>query len=334
MATNLTDAEQRRLFHNKQMEEARQNIRLRLELGTKSGSPKQLDKKRLKPLYYSNPLPDNSSGSKIRPFQTSKDESGRPTPMEMVLANQKRNKGMRGGVIKDFRVARRLLDRRAEDVRNMELEAEGLPRQESAPVILTTDDSLALELNNVLSTLQKSISSGLFDRITLQELKNVPRLLLNVLPSYTPTDVNELIQFIDDDIITELINKPGGPTDISDTLEKFFDKVRNFLRKIIPFMASDLQTKSTAIRRIGLEAFGKQGLFAKGPGLKLQRKMIEIDEADVEGLREAYQSDNLEQLRGLFRQYFPRFRAQRIFDNRDEMANRIRDKSGIDITTD
>lgn len=278
MTTALTDAEQRRLFHNKQMEEARQNIRLRLELGTKSGTPKQLDKKRLKPLYYSNPLPDNSSGSKIRPFQCSKDESGRPTPMEMVLANQKRGNGMRsmrsmrGGVLTDFRVARRLLDRRAEDVRNMELEAQGLPPRESAPVILTTEDSLALEFNNLLSTLQQNISGGIFDRITLQELKNIPRLLLNVLPSFTPTDVVELIQYIDDDFITELREDNLAETVTSSRILLFFENMRKFLKDILPFMASDLGTKSNAIRRLGLQAFGKQGaLFQRLPGSQARR---------------------------------------------------------------
>lgn len=372
---NLRDVEKRKLFHERQADEMRKNIQLRIKAGTKSGSPLQLNKKRLEPLYYSNPLPDNSSGSKIRPFQTSKDESGRPNAMEMVLANQmaarKNQVVKRGGVLTDYRTARRLLDRRAEDVRNIEREDEGLPRVAGQPVILTADDTSSLQLNNLLTTLQGLISTGSFDNTILQRINLLPPLLFNVLPSYSMSDITELLDFIDDDIILELRNKVGGKTSISNILMDFFQNVRVFLQRISPFMRLDLQTKSTAIRRIGLEMFGRRRATARPlprmermPGQRGRpRRREPVDDDDdedadlfadefarempelVDGTPEELDTDDeriaraaflqkdagIDRLRGIYNKYFPGVTDTNILNSRIKMANAINKKFDVNI---
>lgn len=240
-------------FHRQKMAESRARVGLRIEQGTKGSSPDIRSLRRENPLNFSNPLPDNSSGSKIRPFQCSKDESGRPTPMEIVLANQMKS-SLTGGVLKDFRYARKILGQRASDVSNIDLESQGLPPVASPIATLSEADSRTLELNSVLQAIASQINSGRVSDLTLNELRNLPRLLIAVLPSMTPPEAVELMRFIDDDIINELRN---ANVDAEVRLSDYFENVREFIREVIPLLGLDPASASRGVLSVARDFFGR-----------------------------------------------------------------------------
>lgn len=248
-------------FHRQKMAESRARVGLRIDQGTKGSSPDIRSLRRENPLNFSNPLPDNSSGSKIRPFQVSKDESGRPTPMEIVLANQMKA-SLTGGVLKDFRYARKILGQRASDVSNLDLEAQGLPPVASPIAILSESDSRTLELNSVLQAIASQINSGRVSDLTLNELRNLPRLLIAVLPSMTPPEAIELIRFIDDDIINELRN---ADLDAEVRLSDYFENVREFIREVIPLLGLDPVSASRGVLSVARDFFGRT-IVPRDPG--------------------------------------------------------------------
>jgi hypothetical protein len=205
-------------------------------------------------MNYSNPLPDNSTGSKIRPFQCSKDESGRPNAMEIVAMNQGK---LSGGVVKDYRYARKILDQRARDSANLDLEAQGLPPQGQPMFEMSRDDSLALELNQLLQNITSSIDEGRLSDLTVNELKNVPRLLIQLLPTMTPQEAVELIRFMDDDILEELINL-NPKTAAGVRVERYFTNVRDYIKDVVPFLGLDRRTAQVATVRLAKDYFGRQ----------------------------------------------------------------------------
>lgn len=248
-------------FHRQKMAESRARVSLRIEQGTKGSSPDVRSFRRENPLNFSNPLPDNSSGSKIRPFQCSKDESGRPTPMEIVLANQMKA-SLTGGVLRDFRYARKILGQRASDTANIALESQGLPPVASPIATLSESDSRTLELNSVLQAIANQINSGRVSDLTLNELRNLPRLLIAVLPSMSPPEAVELLQFIDDDIINELRN---AEVDAEVRLSDYFENVREFIREVIPLLGLDPVSASRGVLSVAKDFFGRT-IVERDPG--------------------------------------------------------------------
>lgn len=246
-----------RAFWNAGAKSERDRVLLRIATGTKATSPAERSKRRENPLFYFNPLPDNSSGSKIRPFQCSKDESGRPNAMMRVMANQQM--GLRGGVLEDYRYARSVLDRRARDTTNIQMESEGLPPNPEPIAELSAVESKNLELNTLLQNIVGQIASGTASQLTVNDLKGIPRLLVGLLPTYTPQEGVELKQFIDDDILEDL----RGFTDTSqkkvqDRLLAFFEACSLFIDKMMPFLGLDDMTKKRASLTLGKKIFGKK----------------------------------------------------------------------------
>ncbi len=248
-----------RAFWNDGARAERERVMLRISQGTKGASPDIRNVNRMNPGFYFNPLPDNSSGSKIRPFQCSKDESGRPTAMEIVMANQQRGSGYSGGV-KNYQYARSVLDRRARDVANLDLEAQGLPAMAEPIAEMSVVDSKNLELNNLLQNIQQQVETGSQSQITLNDLKGIPRLLIGLTPTYTPQEAVELIQYIDDDVLA-VIRQENDDTrlaSINRRLDNFFTAIRGFLGEMVGFLGLDEMTKRNASLTLGKKYFGKR----------------------------------------------------------------------------
>ena len=181
-------------FHNQLMAQERARVLLRCANGTKASTPQILNARRIMPLFYSNPLPDNSSGSKNRPIGFSKDESGRPDANMIVAMNQGKphfphngmseQQSMRGGVLRNFKYAQEVLKRLGRDTENINLSSQGMPGVPEPTMELNDVDSRNLELNNLLSGIEESIQLSSISSLTISELKNVPRLLIYLAPTF------------------------------------------------------------------------------------------------------------------------------------------------------
>jgi hypothetical protein len=211
-------------FHAQKMIQEQERVHLRIAYGTKASSPEIRNVRRMNPLNYYNPLPDNSSGSKIRPFFSSKDESGRPNAMEIVAMNQSK---MSGGVLTDYRYARKVLDQRARDTTNMNLEAQGLPPVPSPILQLDEVESRILELSTLLSGINDAIDAGDISQLTVNELKNIPRLLVAIAPALSQSQIVELDRYIIDIIqslesaenLSAPVKRASKPTEIEVMVE-------------------------------------------------------------------------------------------------------------------
>jgi hypothetical protein len=244
-------------FHAQQMAQERERVALRISYGTKASTPEIRNIRRMNPLNYSNPLPDNSSGSKIRPFFSTKDESGRPNAMEIVAMNQAK---MRGGVLKDYRYAQKILQQRATDTQNLQNESQGLPPVPSPLLQLSDEDSRKLELNTLLTSLEDAIDTGAISALTVAELKNIPRLMIALAPTFTESQIADLLRYFDD-MIESLIASESKPADaIKDYLEK---RVRKFLVELAKIVNKSPEEKMLAVRGIAQDIFKFSGVTKK-----------------------------------------------------------------------
>lgn len=330
-------------FHNQAMRAEKERIMLRIQQGTKASSPDIRSMRRMNPLNFSNPLPDNSSGSKIRPFQCSKDESGRPNAMEIVLMNQMNPQSISGGVLKDFRYAKNILNRRARDMATKDLESQGLPAPPSPIAELTGLDSKNLELNTLLQNVQSSIEAGAVSQLTINDLRGVPRLLIQLTPTFTPTEAIELIRFIDDDILEVLRDiQPQRQAEIR--IGKYFEGVRQFLEEVMPFLGLDDMTKQRASLQIGKRIFGRQiaeGIEAPDappPAEEEEEAPAEEEEEEAPAedepttLRRAYRQRDVPFLTDYIRRNLPEINiAGAPFRRRTKLANVILQRLGINI---
>lgn len=243
-------------FHLQKMTQEKERTLLRIEYGTKASNPQALNERRMNPLNYSNPLPDNSSGSKIRMFFGAKDESGRPNAMEKVAMRQRGE--LTGGVLTDYRYARKILDQRERDVRNQELEAQGLPA-EPAPILqLDEVESRIMELSTLLSGINDAIDDGDITQLTVNELKNIPRLLVAIAPSLTEKQIVDMIDYIGDIVLSlnsaETISAPVRR--VASRIKSFFvSRVVEFLKALLEIVNIAPADKLNAIREFAKTFF-------------------------------------------------------------------------------
>jgi hypothetical protein len=269
-----------RAFWNEGVKSERERVLLRISQGTKATSPAIRSTRRLNPGFYFNPLPDNSSGSKIRPFDLAKDESGRPNAMMKVAMRQRGELPITGGV-KDYQYAKSILNRRARDASNLALEAQGLPPQAEPIATLSELDSRNLELNLLLQNIQNQIEGGLYSQLTINDLKGLPRILISVLPSYSTAEATDLLRFINDDILAVLRDAELNPK-IVGRLADFFELVKKFLVEMMPLMERDEASKRRASITIGKRIFGTRFAEAEPAPIAPRRRPQVAPVAEVE----------------------------------------------------
>jgi len=257
-------------FHNRKMSQEREFVKLRIDWGTKASSPQIKNARRMNPLYYSNPLPDNSTGSKNRPFGLNKDESGKPSADAIASGRV-----LEGGVLKDYKYAKAILARRGRDTTNINLASEGLPPQPSPLLELSPVDSKILELDSILSLIDDSIDVGNIKNITLEQLKNVTRLIISLVPALTEDQIAEMIRYIEE-MAMKIENLQTGVLDEGvpevepvglKGLFKQAEVVRNYFQtKLLQFLRRNILAVNLDIqeRQIVAEQSGKR-IFKIGP---------------------------------------------------------------------
>nr|WPF46803.1 MAG: hypothetical protein [Lake Baikal virophage 12] len=250
-------------FHNATGIEERNKVLLRIQQGTKASSP-QIRSYRRQHLDIYQPhatLPDNSTGSKNRPFYASK---GEPSFSSEDMK-------MRGGVLstkEGQKYGKFLLNRRANDIRAKDLVAQGIEPSSVLPsgeLVLTPEDSKALELNTLLQSISDAVDARDFGGLTITDLKNIPRLMITTLPKMTQRNFGELVEFIGE--LTEELEAIVEPKEDVDEDRKELqlesktqnqaDRIKNYLLNILALlrdfakvMGSDEGTKIATLRAL------------------------------------------------------------------------------------
>lgn len=235
-------------FHNANMADEKRRVMLRIQNGTKASSPQIISYRRQHPDYKG--MIPNSTGSRTTMFFQNKND--RDTPFAVPIA---------GGVIKDFRFAQQLLKQRAESSRAIDEIREGLPVSASPPELLSETESRMLELNNILDSLQDQIEVGDITITAVSDLKNITRLFVALLPTFSGEEFAKLQNFISDDIVLPLerhIRQSPNDNNASQVLN-YFERLFNFIKAF----ASSINL-SDADKRSRIKALVKDFFNIKG----------------------------------------------------------------------
>jgi hypothetical protein len=224
-------------FHQLQRQDEIKNIRSLIKSGTKAANPAALNFRSQHPSYQG--VPQNNSGGFNRPFFGNKDES------HISLADKI---ALRGGVLKNFQYAQSILSRRADDLRNLQLVQQGQPPQPTTPPVLSELDSRLLDFNNTLRGLSDLISQGPagVSGITFLEFNKLPRQLVQLVPQMTPTQITEIIRFLDS-LEAQLVEYEDGNIDLDEQITETTE-VKQFNRLLVPAI-SLVQTMMEFLRR-------------------------------------------------------------------------------------
>jgi hypothetical protein len=217
-------------FHNANMAQERERVKLRIANGTKASSPEVIGARMMNPSFKG--LPHNSTGSRNAPFFVNTNQRDHPFT------------GLVGGVIKDYRYARQLLDQRAKSAEELRALREGVAQGMPATAVpgplleLSPEDSRTLELNQVLQTIQDLIEADGLESLSgsvVMELKNILRLFVSLIPTFTEDEFAKYSEFF-----TELVQvleasqsqaaSASARSAIQQTLT-FFQRLRDFANR-------------------------------------------------------------------------------------------------------
>lgn len=252
-------------FHQELMAQERKRVALRIANGTKASSPQIISFRRQHPDYTG--AGGDAQGSFNRPFFANKDES---------------DKQLSGGVLRHFQYAQKILGQRAKDSLAQQAAMEGIPeaaRPQGEPPVLDERESRELELNQLLSALQDEIESGNISQVAFSDVKAIPRLLIALVPAFTPEELARLYRFIDDmrnDILTEQLRaqgddegpgaaiaperEPAGRSNIA-RLAAFLDNVNLYIRLAMEDSGLDPKTRVVKARATGKQVFDPKKVF-------------------------------------------------------------------------
>lgn len=169
-------------FHAEKMAAGKRSVAIRIENGTKATTPRVISYHRQHRAF--NGIPTNPLGSGARLFFVNNDETHKPFASEMT-----------GGVITDFRLAKKLLDQRARSSANIDLREEGLEPNPSPLLELDAVESRSLELNNQLQQLQDAVEAGEITSSLVPELKNTLRLFVALIPTFSGKQLADFQEF-------------------------------------------------------------------------------------------------------------------------------------------
>lgn len=224
-------------FHKANMEDERRRVMLRIANGTKASSPKIISQRRQHPQYKG--MVDNSTGSRTSPFFNNTNQ--RDCPFASLT----------GGVIKDYKFARALLDQRAKSTAELDALREGMPPAESPLLELSDVESRSLELNNFLQQLQDFVEVGDVPSSFVPDLKNILRLYIALIPTFSQDQISEFMDVFNDLVgqLDDLLDDSPNNKANQQTRE-FIDKLFNFTREFARFANEPLKEKKLAAAEI------------------------------------------------------------------------------------
>jgi hypothetical protein len=248
-------------FHAEKMAAGKRSVAIRIENGTKATTPRVISYHRQHRAF--NGIPTNPLSSGARLFFVNNDETHKPFASEM-----------KGGVIQDFRLAKKLLDQRARSSANIDLASQGLEPNPSPLLELDAVESRSLELNNQLQQLQDAVEAGEITSSLVPELKNTLRLFVALIPTFTGKQLADFQEFFGN-MINILEDKAaqehqpvqygaaaaaaGGRVGLTPSENQVYLFIRNlyeFIRQFAPSVDLPRSEKEIVARAIVKKVFG------------------------------------------------------------------------------
>jgi hypothetical protein len=307
-------------FHNEKMAQERARVMLRIQNGLKSDSSAVIARRMMNPSFQG--MVDNSTGSRNQPFFATKDESqtsleskirhrnGRIQPRNVFQPQQQypmpdgthvevadqldanpniiaapfiAPRTMSGGVLTNYKYARKILNRRKEDIENQELVEEGLPRQPPTLTVLTELDSRKMELANVLDFIGQSVSAGDYGVVSSMEARNLFRLIISLAPAFTEDELADVVRILEniiDNLEEGVRDATQGKRDVDDVNSSrrkarlinaggsVMLRLLNFLREIARVVNSPVMEKVQLATVLAQELGASVGLRETLNGIK------------------------------------------------------------------
>jgi len=292
-------------FHNQRMAEEKARVMLRIQNGLKSDSSALIARRMMNPSFKG--LPANSTGSRNMPFFATKNEIDVPLeakikarggviqPRNVFQAQQQAPlpieshteetdqldanpniiappfiPPMHGGVLKDYKYAKKILNQRKLDIENQKREEIGMMPEPEAPVQLTELDSRKLELAQLLDYFATSVSAGDYNPLSSIDLKNLLRLTISLAPVINEDDLASIVDVyksISEDLISahnDYLISPGVENNefarlAGNNAKKIavglavFEKVLKFLQQMARIINSSVADKTLLAKSLAKE---------------------------------------------------------------------------------
>jgi hypothetical protein len=241
-------------------------IQTMIQSGTKASNNLAIGRRMMNPTYKG--MVPNASGVGQRPFFINKDEVN--FPLEDKVA-------MRGGVLSTpagQSYGKKILARRAMDIRNQEALQEGLPPAPSPLVELTEVESRTIELNQLMDRLASLVNEGGADiSQIIPDYRNLVRLIVSLSATFSQSD----LAFIDnwaanialklDNLATlnregNALGQPRVAQRQNNSLQVLADltgKISLFIERVAEVVDTDPQTKRAVIRIAARQIFSTIG---------------------------------------------------------------------------
>jgi hypothetical protein len=228
-------------YHDQKMAQERERVALRIANGTKASSSNVIGLRMQHPSYKG--LPDNSCGSKNRPFFANKDESQIPLEEKVRMA---------GGVIRNYDVAKKLLSQ-TRDIGSINMAASaGLsgmptPSMPDAPPVFSEQESKLFELNQLLQNISDAIGANAMSEVSLNEYKSLPRLVIGLIPTLSEQEIVRVIRFMQE-LLEDLENlqSTSGKRENTDSIIANADRASSILADTVLLL-------NDSLRNIGLD---------------------------------------------------------------------------------
>jgi hypothetical protein len=229
-------------FHQMNAADERRRVMLRIQNGTKAANPTAIGYRRTH-RSFNGIKTTNGAGNTL--FFVNKSDTNAPFASEMI-----------GGVIKDFRAAKKLLAQRAVSSSNIRLAAEGAPPIESPLLELSEVESRSLELNNLLQQLQDAVDAGEITSALIPDLKNILRLFTALLPTFKVSELVDFRQFFGDQIRVLVTQEAEGEISASEgQVLRFLTKLSDVIKEFAPSADDTPEEKAIRARAIVRKVF-------------------------------------------------------------------------------
>jgi hypothetical protein len=155
---------------------------------------------------------------------------------------------IRGGVLTDYKYARKILGQRKADIENQLREEAGMPFEPGAPLQLSELDSRKLELAQLLDYVAGAVDTGEIEPLMGSEMRNLMRLMITLSPFLDQEDLASIVnaltgitlslEAITNDITQGLEYLDDAPGEIKRQQKRAGEIKRSFLsfKKMLEFL--------------------------------------------------------------------------------------------------
>lgn len=204
-------------FHAEGMRESKKGVDLRIANGTKSSSPAVIGYRRNHRSF--NGIPTDSEGSRNAPFFVNTNQRDCPFA------------SMTGGVIKNYKFAKEILGQRAQSADVIQALVQQTPPPEDGLLQLSDAESKSLELNALLNSIADEVEAGNVTSIIVNELKNVLRLYVALLPTFDGGSLADFQRYFEE------VEQSADTKSDENPQNKAFATVRDFMGNLFKMTA-------------------------------------------------------------------------------------------------